>query len=138
MKRSTRGMSLVETMIALAILGFGVLGAAAAQITAVKFARESRLRTEAYYLAEQQMEAFQGMDGAAIADVLADSDYPNDSNNPLDPDPNDGLARAFNRSWNIQADTPEAGVYTLSVTVQWTSTQGQTRSVVIESIKTDV
>ena len=46
-KRRQRGMSLIETMIALAILGFGVLGAAAAQITAVKFARESRLRTEA-------------------------------------------------------------------------------------------
>lgn len=136
--RRKGGMSLIETMIALAILGFGVLGAAAAQITAVKFARESRLRTEAYYLAEQQMEAFQAMDGAAIDDVLNDADYPNDSNNPLDPDPGDGLTRAYARSWSIQPDTPEAGVYTISVTVQWTGTQGQTRSVVIESIKTDV
>ncbi len=131
-------MSLVETMIAMAILGFGVLGAAAAQITAVKLARDSRLRTEAYYLAEQQMEAFQVMDGAAIADVLADGDYPNDPNNPLDPDPGDGQLRAFNRSWVISPDTPEAGVYTLAVQVQWTGGLGQTRSVLIESLKTNI
>ncbi len=131
-------MSLVETMIAMAILGFGVLGAAAAQITAVKLARDSRFRTEAYYLAEQQMEAFQAMDGAAIADVLADSDYPNDPNNPLDPDPSDGQTREFSRSWTITQDVPEAGVYTLAVQVQWTGGLGQTRSVSIESIKTNL
>lgn len=135
--RSRRGMSLIETMISMAILGFGVLGAAATQITAVKFARESRLRTEAYYLAEQQMEAFRAMDGDAIGEALVDGSYPNDPNNPIDPDPNDGQARAFNRSWTITQDTPEAGLYTIVVEVQWTGGLGQTRTVSIESIKTD-
>jgi type II secretory pathway pseudopilin PulG len=129
-------MSLIESMISIAILGFGVLGAAATQITAVKLAQESRMRTEAYYLAEQQMEAFRAMDGAAIDDALADGAYPNDPNNPLDPDPNDGLPRQFNRSWTITADTPEVGIFTIVVEVQWTGKLG-TRTVSIESIKTD-
>lgn len=136
--RSQSGMSLVESMISLAILGFGVLGAAATQITAVKLAQESRLRTEAYYLAEQKMEAFRAMDGDAISDALADSDYPNDPNNPLDPDPNDSQTREFNRSWTITADAPEVGIYTIVVEVQWTGKLGATRTVTIESIKTDV
>jgi Tfp pilus assembly protein PilV len=131
-------MSLVESMISLAILGFGVLGAAATQITAVKLAQESRMRTEAYYLAEQQMEAFRAMDGAGIDAVLADGAYPNDPNNPLDPDPGDSQTRAFNRSWTITADTPEVGIFTIVVEVQWTGKLGATRTVSIESIKTDV
>jgi type IV pilus modification protein PilV len=136
--RSQSGMSLVESMIAIAILGFGVLGAAATQITAVKLAQESRMRTEAYYLAEQQMEAFRAMDGDGINDALTDTDYPNDPNNPLDPDPTDGQLRQFNRSWTITANSPEAGIYTIVVEVQWTGKLGATRTVSIESIKTDV
>ena len=136
--RSQSGMSLVESMIAIAILGFGVLGAAATQITAVKLAQESRMRTEAYYLAEQQMEAFRGMDGDGINDALTDTDYPNDPNNPLDPDPTDGQLRQFNRSWTITPDSPEAGIYTIVVEVQWTGKLGATRTVSIESIKTDL
>jgi len=137
-KRLQSGMSLVESMIAIAILGFGVLGAAATQITAVKLAQESRMRTEAYYLAEQKMEAFRAMDGDAIDDALADVAYPNDPNNPLDPDPADSQPRAFNRSWTITADTPEVGIFTIVVEVQWTGKLGATRTVSIESIKTDV
>ena len=83
------------------------------------------------------MEAFRAMDGDAVADALADGGYPNDPNNPLDPDPNDGQTRAFNRSWTISADTPEVGIFTISVDVQWTGGLGQTRTVSIESIKTD-
>lgn len=136
--RSRAGMSLVETMIAMAVLGFGILGAAATQITAVKLARESRARTEAYYLAEQQMEAFQVMDGDAVREVLNDPGYPNDPNNPIDPDASDGLARAFNRSWTITADAPEVGVFTIVVQVQWTGGLGVPRTVSIESVKTDL
>ncbi len=135
--RSQSGMSLVESMIAIAILGFGVLGAAAAQITAVKLAHESRMRTEAYYLAEQQMEAFRAMDGDGINDAFTDVNYPNDPNNPLDPDPADGQLRQFNRSWTITPNSPETGIYTIAVEVQWTGKLGATRTVSIESIKTD-
>jgi len=139
-RKHSSGVSIVEVIIALGILGFGVLGAAAAQITAVKFNRESRARTEAYYLAEQQMETFQAMSGSGVTAVAAAG--PNDPLNPIDPDPNDGLTREFNRSWTITADAtpkdgPEDGVFTIMVTVSWADAQGISRSVALESIKTD-
>ena len=136
-KRARRrgGFSVLEVMIALGILGFGILAAAASQITSIKFNRDSRVRTEAAYLAAQQMEAFQAMDGAAIEVIrLAGT---NDPNNPIDPDPNDGVARSFNRSWAITPNSPENGVYSVGVTVSWVDQLGNTRSVTLSSVKTD-
>ncbi|MGI9644727.1 MAG: type IV pilus modification PilV family protein [Ilumatobacteraceae bacterium] len=135
--RRSSGVSLLEVMIALGIMGFGVMAAASAQITSTKFTRDSRVRTEAAYLAEQQMEAFQAMDGDAIEAVRGGVDAGTDPNNPLDPDPNDGTARFFNRSWLIVPDTPEDGVYTVTVTVSWIDQLGNTLNVTLSSVKTD-
>ncbi len=133
--RRSRGFSLIEVMIAFGILAFGILALAASQITSIKFNRDSRVRTEAAYLAEQQMEAFQAMDGAAIEVVrLAGAADPS---NPIDPDPNDGVARNFNRSWTITPNSPENGVYSVSVIVTWADQLGSTRDVTLSSIKTD-
>jgi prepilin-type N-terminal cleavage/methylation domain-containing protein len=139
MARRTRrrsGMSMIEMMAAVAILGFGILAAASSQLTAMKFTRESQLRTEAYYLAAQQMEAFQAMTASQVADVRALSSYPNDvDNNPIDPDTGDSRARAFNRSWEIEENTPIDGLYTITVTVAWLAGNGAQSSVEIESVK---
>ena len=135
--RHASGFSLLEVMIALAILAFGILAVGAAQITSTKFTRDSRVRTEAAYLAEQQMEAFHAMDGAALEVVRTDPGYPDDPANPIDPDPNDGTARFFNRSWTITPDSPEAGVYSITVTVSWLDQVGNTRNVTLSSVKTD-
>jgi prepilin-type N-terminal cleavage/methylation domain-containing protein len=135
--RRSSGFSLLEVMIALAILAFGILAAASAQISSTKFTRDSRVRTEAAYLAEQQMETFHAMDGAAIEVVRTDVGYPNDPANPLDPDPNDGTARFFNRSWTITPDSPEDGVYSITVTVSWVDQLGNTLNVTLSSVKTD-
>lgn len=135
-RKREAGMSMSEVMIAVTILGLGILAAASSQLTAMKFTRESQLRTEAYYLAAQQMEGFQAMTGAQIAAIAALNTYPDDvDNNPIDPDPNDGRARGFNRSWDIQADTPVSGVYTIQVIVSWTDGRGRDRSVNVESLK---
>lgn len=135
--RRATGYSLLEVMIALSILALGVLGATATQITSTKFTRDSRVRTEAAYLAEQQMEAFQAMDGAAVEVIRIDAGYPDDPANPIDPDPTDGSARFFNRSWTITPDTPEAGIYAITVTVSWVDQLGNTLNVTLSSVKTD-
>jgi Tfp pilus assembly protein PilV len=130
------GMSMIEMMIAVGILGFGILAGASSQLTAMKFTRESQLRTEAYYLAAQQMERFQSMTANEIGDIKDLGTYPNDvDNNPIDPDPNDGRSRAFNRSWDIQDDVPSAGLYTISVIVSWQDGSGTQRSINVESVK---
>ena len=135
--RRASGYSLLEVMIALSILALGVLGATATQVTSTKFNRDSRVRTEAAYLAEQQMEAFHAIDGDAIEVIRTDAGYPNDPANPIDPDPTDGSARSFNRSWTITPDTPEAGVFAITVTVSWVDQLGNTLDVTLSSVKTD-
>ncbi len=135
--RRCAGLSLVEVAIALGILGFGVLADLAAHVAALRFNGASQLRTEAAYLAEQQMEAFQAMDGDAIEAVRTDAGYPNDPSNPIDPDPGDGTARQFARSWTITQNSPENGVYRLSVAVSWVDRLGKTQSVTLSSLKTD-
>jgi Tfp pilus assembly protein PilV len=140
--RSRRGdvsaFTLVETAIALAILSIGILGVAAAMITALKFSRGSRSQTQAMYLAEQQMEIFHLMSGADVNAARADGSYPNDPANPIDPDPNDANVKTFDRSWTIQQNTPEAGVFTLTVIVGWTDELGSPRTLRLQRLKADL
>ncbi len=132
--RREAGFTLLEVMIAMLILAFGVLGAAAAQLTAMDYARKSRSLTQALYLAEQQIEAFQAM---PAADVAAQAGTPNDPGNPIDPTPGDEDLTTYNRSWQIQIDTPEADVITISVRVDWTDELGQNRRVQLDTMKAD-
>lgn len=131
------GVSLVEVVIALAVLGFGMLGAAAAQIAAYHSSDNSRERVLAHGLAQQQIERFQSMSTSALELVRSDPGYPNDSANPIDPDPNDATAMRFNRSWTITPDTPEDDVYTILVTVGWTGALGA-QTVRIETFKSEL
>ena len=131
--RRTSGISMIEVMIALTILGFGMLTMAAAQLSSLQFTGESRNRSEAHNLAQQQMESFQTMTKAALdAAIVAP---PADPGNPLDPDPLDAHVVGFNRSWLITADAPEPGVYTVNVSVNWNDNLGQVRLVQIEGLK---
>ena len=132
--RREAGFTMLEVMIAMLILAFGVLGAAAAQLTAMDYARKSRSLTQALYLAERQIEAFQAM---PAADVAAQAGTPNDPGNPIDPTPGDEDLTTYNRSWQIQIDTPEADVMTISVRVDWTDELGQNRRVQLDTMKAD-
>ena len=116
------GISLIEVIIALSILGFGMLGIAAAQVSAYRFSDSSRDRTLAHQLAQQQIELFQAMSTNSIEVIRAAG--PNDPLNPIDPDPNDNTPMIFNRSWTITPDTPEIDVYTVVVNVAWVGNAG--------------
>ncbi len=132
--RREAGFTMVEVMIALLILAFGVLGTAAAQLTAMDYSRKSRSLTQAFYLAEQQIETFHFM---SAADVAALAGSPNDPNNPIDPIVGDEDTTTYNRSWQIQIDTPEVDVMTISVRVDWTDEVGQNRRVQLDTMKAD-
>lgn len=133
--RRTRGVSLIEVMIALAVLGFGMLGVAAIQISALRSTDQSRERTLAHGLAQQQLEIFQEMSDVALQAVIAGGN--NDPANPIDPDPNDAQQMFFNRSWTITPDTPEDDVYTIVVTVAWNNARGAARQVQLETFKSE-
>jgi type IV pilus modification protein PilV len=130
--RRQSGISMIEVVIALAILGFGMLGVAAAQISAYRFSDSSRERTLAHALAQQQIEIFQAMSSTSIETIRTAGTT--DPLNPIDPDPNDNTTRAFNRSWTITPDTPEDDVYTIVVDVDWTGNAGA-QNVQLETFK---
>lgn len=137
-RRQERGFSLLEVMIALSILGFGMLAASVGQLSAIKNSRQSRSQTVSMYLAEQQMEAFHSMSGADVLAAIGDPSYPNDPNNPLDPDPGDDEVVQYNRRWFIQADTPEPGVISIRVEVDWVDPLGFTRTTTLRGLKANI
>jgi len=133
------GFTLFEVMIAFALLGVAILGVAAAQLGALKLTRDSHLRTQAMFLAEQQLEVFQSMSAVNLVLVPDEVDYPNDTtnpiDNPIDPSPGDGDATTFNRSWAVAVDTPEANVITITVNVDWTDPRGRPRTLTLRTMK---
>jgi prepilin-type N-terminal cleavage/methylation domain-containing protein len=133
-----RGFSLLEVMIALSALGFGMLAASVGQLSALKTSQQSRSQTVAMYLAEQQIETFQSMPAADVIAAVTAAGYPDDPTNPIDPDPGDADVTQFNRRWFIAQDTPEAGVISLRVDVDWVDPLGFTRTVSLNSLKAEL
>ncbi len=127
---------MIEVMIALAVLGFGMLGVAAVQVSALRATSQSRERALAHELAQQQLEIFQGMSRTSLETIRAAG--VNDPLNPIDPDPNDEQLMSFTRTWAITPDTPEPDVYTIMVTVGWTNARGAQRTVQLETFKSEL
>ncbi len=132
------GFTLVEVLIALMILAFGMLAMTVGQLASLKTVRQSRSGTTAMYLAQQQMEQFQMMPGSDVVAEITAPNYPNDPNNPIDPDVNDDNNVQFNRRWFITDDSPEAGLISIRVEVDWVDPLGFTRTTTLESVKADL
>ena len=82
--RGSAGFTLVETIVALTILSVGVLGVAAGLLSAMKMSSQSRAKTEAIYLAEQQLELFRTMTvGEVVALATGGSVVHDNSGNPI-------------------------------------------------------
>ena len=137
-ERRHRGFSLIEVMIALGILAFGIFTMMSAQIGAKRFSSNSRENTLAMKLAEREMETLFSMSAADVKARTTAPGYPNDPDNPIDPDPGDGAEMAFVRRTMIVADAPEAGVITMTVEVDWTNTLGTLQTTRIQSLKADL
>jgi Tfp pilus assembly protein PilV len=134
-KRSAGGFSVLEVMIALSILAFGMLAAMAGQVSALKTTRESRTQMLAMYLAEEQMEDFQSMTSADVIAAISDLNYPNDPWNPIDPDPDDDDSVTFDRRWFIAPNALGPGLMRLTVEVDWENSLGFTRTTTLRSLK---
>ncbi len=72
-RRSTRGISLVEALVAMAVMGFGMLGVLGMQASLRGNADESRQRAEAVRLGQEEIERWRGY--AALDDSGATLDY---------------------------------------------------------------
>jgi prepilin-type N-terminal cleavage/methylation domain-containing protein len=118
------GFSLIELLIAMAILSIGMLAAASMQYSAIRNNTNGNIYTQANMLAKTRLESLKNLD--IDSPDLAAGTY----SDPTAIDENEQPGGIYNRSWTI------TNLGTLSrhvtVTVQW-SRYGQTRSVVISS-----
>ena len=135
----SRGVSLIEALVALAVMAFGLLGVVGMQATLRFNADVSRQRAEAVRMAQEKMEnlrAFGVLSGAAVPsdqeyiDIVAGTDYPA---------PPSGFANtAFTRATaviNPTVDNPK--MKSVQVAVSWldrrTAAGGQAETVTLTS-----
>ena len=104
------GFTLIEVMIAMLILGMGLLTLGLAQLSAMRSANTSESLSQAMYLAEQQLDAFY-VTAPAVGGLTIDP------LNPIDPDPADDDFTTYNRQWNVVLNAPQPGLSTITVQV---------------------
>jgi prepilin-type N-terminal cleavage/methylation domain-containing protein len=127
------GFTLLEVMIAMAILGVGLLSIAVAQLSAIKVASKSKNLQQAMFLAREQMDDIEAL--PPESPVLAAAATTNDPNNPIAANNDEGDLTRFTRSFTVTPDSPESGLALVVVTVAWNSNQGGIRQVRLSSVK---
>jgi prepilin-type N-terminal cleavage/methylation domain-containing protein len=115
MSNNEKGFSLVEAMVAAALLSIISLGAALGADRAVRQNVYSRSLAAATTLAHDKIEQLQAK---VATDAQLTSGNHVDDANPLQPDGTTG--GLYTRSWSVTNDTPANGLKTVQVTVTWT------------------
>ena len=126
------GFTLLETMIALSILAFGLLSVAAMQLTAMQFANRGRHQTQAAFLAESRMEFFQRQRWTSLAPT-AGWTAPTTVNHVVQ-DGGTKVEQAYDISWQI-ANGVAGQTRTIDVRVVWNEQNRPSRQFVISSVR---
>jgi type IV pilus assembly protein PilV len=141
-QRQEKGFTLLEVMIALFILAFGLLAIATMQATAIKSNSQAMGLTEAANLAQDRMEK------------LINLFYTHDDLNDTDGDGPGGLDHTgagadhtivwtapngvtYTVYWNIAADEPIQNVKTIRMVVRWPD-RGLMRTATFDFMKSEV
>ncbi len=125
------GFTLIEVMVALAIMSIGVLSIGIAQLSALRLSSMSNRLSQAMYLAEEQMEIFRSMPWGPTFSIAA-VDVP-DPAGPLFPVAGDSAQ--FTRSWTITPNQPPHNLTEITVTVVWTNATGTRQTAALRGIK---
>jgi Tfp pilus assembly protein PilV len=108
MLRNQRGASVVEIMVALILLGVGLVAAMRTLPESNAKTTRSRNKTKAVNIAQEKIEQLMGLPFNA-ADLAPGAHA--DPDNPVD--------GHYNRTWNVADDTPVAGMKDISVSVRF-------------------
>jgi type IV pilus assembly protein PilV len=117
--RRSAGFTLVEVIVAIVLLGVGLMGLAALSTTVTRANVQSSSLTTATALAQERAERLRTEDYDALASG-------NDSRVV------DNVA--YTRSWVVTADDPEPGLKTVAIAVSWT-TRGTTHTTRLTTIR---
>ncbi len=134
-RKSEAGFTLLEVMLAMTILGVGVLTIGLAQLSAIKISSRSEHMSQAMYLAQEQMEVFMAMPQTSPFLDVAVVDAP-DPVGLIDIDATDNDATNYSRSWTVEPNVPNLGLTRITITVTWnTASRGPTQ-VQLQGIRT--
>ena len=122
--KKEKGFSLIEMLIAMSVLAFGMLAAASMQYSTVRNNTTGNTSTQANSLARAQLEMLKSQDIGSTE--LAVGDYVEPA--PVDANGNPG--GIYNRSWRI--DPLGTSARRIRVTVEWTKF-GSTRQVIVRT-----
>jgi type II secretory pathway pseudopilin PulG len=116
----SRGMALIEALVALAVMAFGLLGVVGMQVTLRTNADVSRQRAEAVRMAQEQMETLRNF-GALTGAAVGGRDYAGITGSTDTPTPPSGFANTtFSRTVTVVnpgANDPK--MKTVTVEVAW-------------------
>jgi Tfp pilus assembly protein PilV len=121
-----RGSSLIEALVASAVLTVGAAAAAGMLTLSSSTSQSSTLGAHAVALAQQEMEDLRSL---VYAQILTRDPYP-----PSTPDVFNGTK--FTVHSNVQNDQPAANMKTITVTVSWTD--HGTRTYDLQTIYTNI
>ena len=133
LNRTASGFTLIEVMITIGILTFGLLALATMQIAAMHGSDRGRHATHAAAIAENKMEQLQqdawasiGVTGGFVADPVEQSTVKLDGATIVE--------RTYNVSYQI-TDLQPTFTRAVDVQVSWAEENGQVRSVTLSSIR---
>ena len=151
--KSEQGYTLVEILIAIAILAFGLMAVATMQVTAIKTNATASGISQGMTLAQAKVEELMNLSYSALIDTTGDGTDEDDGfglNNTVDPadecnnDPvSDGFwpddwdcSASYRLFWNIAVDEPVTNSKTIRVIVTWTE-RGKDKRIALDFVKTD-
>jgi len=115
------GFTLLEVLVAVVVLAFGLLAIAQMQVIAIRFNYQGRDATEAVTLAKDQLEYLKSLpfNNADLVDTTEDNnDNLTDTGTIDHADLNNPIGGKYTRIWNV-AD--RGGTKALTVVVSWLS-----------------
>jgi prepilin-type N-terminal cleavage/methylation domain-containing protein len=148
-RSSSHGFALIEILVSLVIIAFGMLALASMQLTLSRSADVSKQRSEAVRLAQEKMECLRAYTqvpastttsanrncvGALLAVNTWDGyGAAGTTNDPVNPITSPYSNTSYTRSWTLTGSTADA-MRALSVTLSWTDRAGQPQMYTVNSV----
>ncbi len=129
----SQGFTMIEVMIALAILGFGLLAMAVMQIQALSGGRAGRHTTQAAVIARDQMETFQRL-AWADAQLAQTAGWTAPVAVDNVPDGGGGIEQSYAVTWRI-TDVDPNWMKNVDIRVTWNEPNFAGRTLTISSMR---
>jgi len=139
------GFTIVEALVALAIMGFGILGLAGLQAALSRNADVAKQRTEAMRLAQEKIEQFRSYTGIAttasvasqsIASAPWNSSWDGNWNTLPSASGNDSITTnaVYTRTWNLSSAASDPAMRDVTVNVEWVDRASEPASVSLSTV----